>query len=103
MKRKAILFVIAFACAVIGGHLFANRSSSVPTTHNRVLLNYVWYLDPDQTFPTGTYSDIGPELTRLRNAYPFNTFSSSVMAGLHAYEWGYYPSAPTPVIYSDLY
>jgi hypothetical protein len=102
MKRKAILFAFAFACAVTAGNLFVSRASSASTTSNRTLLNYTWYLDPDYMFPTGTYSDIGPELTRLRNFYPFNTFTSSPMAGLHAYEWGYYSSAPVPVIYSDL-
>jgi hypothetical protein len=59
-------------------------------------------MDSDLTIPNGAYSDVGPELTRLRNLYPFNTFSSTAMAGLHAYEWGYYPSAPTPIIYSNM-
>jgi len=101
MKRKAILFAIAFACAVMAGHLFANRSSSVPVSSNRVVLNYIWYMDPDMTDPNGAYSDVTPELTRLRSAYPSNIFSTSPSGGLHGYEWGYYPSAPTPVIYSD--
>jgi hypothetical protein len=102
MKRKAILFATAFAFAIIAGHLFANRYSPAPATHSRVMINYIWYIDPDMTQPNGAYSDVTTELNRLRSLHPSNIFSTNSSGGLHGYEWGYYPSAPTAIIYSDL-
>jgi hypothetical protein len=101
MKRKAILFAIAFACAVMAGHLFANRSSSVPMTNNKVLLNYTWYMDEDMTEPNGAYSSVAAEINRLQALYPANIFTTVPQGGTVGYEWGYYPSAPVPIIYSD--
>jgi len=101
MKRKAILFAIAFACAVMSGHLFASKASSAPATNNKVMLNYTWYMDEDMTIANGAYSDVSTELNRLRFLYPANIFTTSPQGNTHGYEWGYYPSAPVPIIFSD--
>jgi hypothetical protein len=102
MKRKAILFASALAFAIVASAFtFVNHQSSAPGNHAKVLLNYTWYMDEDLTIPNGACSDVVTELNRLRSMYPSYTFSSTPIAGCHAYEWGQYTSAPLQIIYSN--
>ena len=104
MTRKAGFLAIAFALAIMAGNIFANQTSSpkTPAKHNAALYTYTWYYDPDFVNPVGSVSDINTEINRLRNIYPFNTFSTSPGGVLQGYEWGYYQYSTTAIIYSDL-
>ena len=102
MKKKAILFAVAIAFAVMAGKIFAGQSSQVPSKNESVLINYTWYIDEDFTYPTGTITDINVEMNRLRSIYPFNVFAATPSGMLNAYEWGYHPYNATQIIYSDL-
>jgi hypothetical protein len=110
MKKKAILFAIAIMLAVTAGKMFANQTTdmsqkkeTVTTNKPALLVNYMWYADPDLTYPVGTICDINAEMSRLRAIYPFNVFSSLPVGMVNPYEWGYYQYSNTAVIYSDLY
>lgn len=69
---------------------------------NNILINYVWYEDPDLTVPTGTASDVNTELNRLRTAFPGYTFSTIHSMGLYEFEYGYYSGFSMVKIFSDM-
>jgi len=109
MNKKAILFSVAFVLAVTAGKIFANQTAemsqkkeSVAVNKPAVLINYMWYADPDLTYFVGSVSDINAEMNRLRAIFPFNVFSSLPIGMVSPFEWGYYQYSNTAVIYSDL-
>lgn len=102
MKKKATLFILATVLIISVGGVFANQLFHSSSKQDAVLYEYTWYTDEDLTDPTGTYSDINTEMQRLRNIFPAYVFSASHSGGLYQFEFGYKPSYPVVVIYSDL-
>ena len=102
MKKKAILFAIAIVIAITGTNIFAKQTTALPQKVKPALVNYAWYADEDFVYPVGTYSDINAEMSRLRNLFPYNTFSATPFGMLDAYEYGYNEYSNTLIIYSDL-
>ena len=106
MKKKAILFAIAIVIAIAGSNIFAGQSAKLPAKLQEkvkpAFTNYAWFSDDEFRYPVGTYSDINTEMNRLRDLYPFNTFSAIPYGMLDGYEYGYNEYDNTIVIYSDL-
>jgi hypothetical protein len=102
MKKKAILFMIAIVIAITGTNIFAKQTTALPQKVKPALVNYAWYIDEDFMVPVGTYSDINAEMSRLRDLFPYNTFSATPFGMLNPYEFGYNEYSNTLIIYSDL-
>jgi hypothetical protein len=63
---------------------------------------YLWFADPDLTYPVGSYGDIWYEMERLRRSFPGYSFSHYNYGGLTEFEFGYSAPLYYATIYSDL-
>ncbi len=97
MKKNLLLFVFVFASTVFTGNYSSARADNA-----EMFLNYMWYLDPELSYPTGTYRDINEEMDELRDTYPNKVFSAYPTMNLSQYEYGYRPGWPIKIIFSDL-
>lgn len=102
MKKNLLLFVFVFATTFFTGSAGTNHYSSAEEENADMFLSYAWYLDPELTYPTGTYRDVNEEMDDLRETYPTNTFSAYYSPSLGHWEYGYRPGWPIKLIYSDL-
>jgi hypothetical protein len=110
MKKNAKILTAICIVVLATTSIFSVKPQSVkqnlhqtPTMSTKVCINYTWYRDEEMSDPVGTYSDINVEAYRLSVLFSGYTFSSSYGMGLLPFEYGYHPSLPTVIIYSNLY
>lgn len=96
IKTVVLAVVIMFGASFMPAKLSHKAVSSSP----RALTNYIWYKDIEMTDPTGTYSDVAAEISRLQGMFGSYIFSSTPSMNLHEYEWGY-DTYSYAIIYSD--
>lgn len=64
-------------------------------------INYTWYYNSNFTDPVGSVNEPGNEVIRLSYQFPGIAFSPSYQIGYLEYQYGYYNSSITTVIYSS--
>jgi hypothetical protein len=102
MKKNLLLFVFVFATTFFTGNAGTNHYSSAEEENAAMFISYEWYLDPELTYPTGTYRDVNAEMDDLRETFPDKVFSAYYSPSLSHFEYGYRPGWPIKLIYSSL-
>lgn len=64
-------------------------------------IKYTWYYNSDFTDPVGSVNEAGNEVIRLSFQFPGVSFAGNYQIGYIEYQYGYFNSSITTIIYSS--